>query len=242
MMSAEVDSPADTELRTVRSMEWRQQSTSNKSNNPVSVGAEEIELGNLDSSERLEKNNQQKDEKHGELDKTTGKNIVIALSSFVAKKPTQLSFAKGDTIEVVSTTGKWHRGILRKSSNYSITNEILSYPPNFCQPSSVLNRNLETALNWMSDSVGEIKDRANKSVPLKTSTLVQATDGPKVVKARSSFTARKPTQMSFEKGDLIEVISEKGTWHLGMLKQSETHEITGKQLLYPPNFVLNSHL
>ena len=59
---------------------------------------------------------------------------VYTTGAFKAKKDRQLSFARGDVIRVVSTSGKWHKGVLLKSSKYPITGDVLLYPPNFTKP------------------------------------------------------------------------------------------------------------
>lgn len=62
------------------------------------------------------------------------KVIMIAKSNHVSTKPSIMSFAKGDFIERVSESGKWHKGILVKSSKYPCTGKVLYYPPNFVKP------------------------------------------------------------------------------------------------------------
>ena len=59
---------------------------------------------------------------------------VIARTKREATKSDHMSFAKGDEIEVVEAEGKWHKGILRESSKYKITGEVLKYPANFVKP------------------------------------------------------------------------------------------------------------
>lgn len=151
--------------------------------------------------------------------------MVIALSSFEANRPTQMSFAKGDTIEVVAAVGKWHTGILVKSSKYPITKETLMYPSNFCKPRSAAARPKPSLMN---------------SVQRTTSSWSHPKAAVKLVEAKSAFAARKPSQMSFAKGDLIEVVKEEGKWHVGILRKSTTCEITGKKLYYPSNYVLSN--
>jgi len=56
------------------------------------------------------------------------KSLGVAVAAFTAKKPNQLSFEIGDTIEVVEAEGKWHRGILRHSSRYPTPSGVLYYP------------------------------------------------------------------------------------------------------------------
>ena len=150
------------------------------------------------------------------------KQFVIARGSFTAKKPTQLSFGKGDTIEVVKAMGKWHQGILHKSSKHPITKKVLLYPSNFCKPLSAA----EGAV---------ISNSSQRAV----SVWLQPKEAVKSVKTTSVFVAKKRTQMSFGKGDVIEVISEEGKWHLGILRQSNTCELTGEKLFYPSNYVVS---
>ena len=59
------------------------------------------------------------------------KTVVIGKSRWIATKPKQMSFGKGDVIEVVEDTGKWHVGILRESKDYPITGEQQQYPPTY---------------------------------------------------------------------------------------------------------------
>ena len=61
---------------------------------------------------------------------------VRTRTGFEARKPSQLSFAKGDIIQVIdSKSGKWHHGMLVKSKQYPVTSsKALFYPSNFVQP------------------------------------------------------------------------------------------------------------
>ena len=59
--------------------------------------------------------------------------LVKTVCKFQGKKAYQMSFAKGDLIQVIDSKGKWNRGILHKSTTYPITGKKLFYPPNFVQ-------------------------------------------------------------------------------------------------------------
>lgn len=63
--------------------------------------------------------------------KDTDPGIVVAIGDYIAKNDKQLSFAKGDLIEVIKETNKWDLGILRKSSIYPIDGAKLVFPSNF---------------------------------------------------------------------------------------------------------------
>jgi len=68
------------------------------------------------------------------------------------------------------------------------------------------------------------------------STSTAALPSPPLVKAMASFQGRKPNQLSFSKGDLVEVVHSEGQWHCGILKKSVGFPITGQALFYPSNF------
>ena len=144
---------------------------------------------------------------------TSEKKTVTALRDFKASKPVQMSFTKGDIIEVYDTNRAWHAGVLLKSSAYPITGKRLYYPPKFV--------------------------RATKKNPEKSNVepviVSTSPDAEYSHVARRSFQATKPNvQMSFAKGDLIKAVDTKGKWHKGILVKSSTHPITGKLLYYPP--------
>jgi len=65
---------------------------------------------------------------------TSKKKMVIALKSFEAIRPNQLSFGVGDVIQVIKAEGKWHSGILVSSATQPITSRVLYYPPNLVRP------------------------------------------------------------------------------------------------------------
>ena len=46
------------------------------------------------------------------------KVMLVARVSRETQKPGQFSFSKGDIVELVDGSRKWHKGILRKSSKY----------------------------------------------------------------------------------------------------------------------------
>ena len=64
-----------------------------------------------------------------------GATRVIAKTNREGKKDNQMSFSKGDEIEVTEAEGsKWHTGILRVSTTYPLTGQALKYPANFVKP------------------------------------------------------------------------------------------------------------
>jgi len=65
----------------------------------------------------------------GEIESQTF--LVLAKSAYAARKPTQMSFGKGDTIEVSDTTGRWWKGVLTASTTQPITGTRLNFPSNF---------------------------------------------------------------------------------------------------------------
>ena len=177
------------------------------------------------------------------------KQYVVALSAFDGKTTNQLSFAKGDIIQVVSTSGKWHKGILVKSSKFSITKKTKSYPSNFCKSFNPKQASLATtqktnswvkpAANATNQSISSQDIDAIKVKPARKQAVgaVTTTFDCKRVKTKGPYIARKPNQMSFGKGDVIEVVNDAGKWHLGILRTSTTCEITGKEQFFPSNYV-----
>jgi len=65
------------------------------------------------------------------------KVFVIAKADFTSSKANQLSFKKGDTIQQLSNTGNWHRGVLTRSSFYPLTGKALFYPSNYVKASHI---------------------------------------------------------------------------------------------------------
>ena len=167
---------------------------------------------------------------------TSKKKMVIALKSFVAKKPTQLSFGVGDVIKVIKAEGPWHAGILVSSATQPITSRVLYYPPGFVKPyegatgidvtfpANTISKP-PTDLVISSKSIGDAVD------------LSAVTSKKKMVIALKSFEAIKPNQLSFGVGDVIQVIKAEGKWHTGILVSSATQPITSRVLYYPPNLV-----
>ena len=140
---------------------------------------------------------------------------VYAKASFKATKEHQMSFAHGDVIRVVSSSGKWHKGVLVESSTYPVTGEVLLYPSNFIQADPPVSM------------VGSAE------------TLNRVDQPKQLVVTLSDYEAKKPEVMSFAKGDLIEVIQTQGArgWHKGKLVRSSKYPVTGTVLFYPSNFV-----
>ena len=155
--------------------------------------------------------------------------VVIAKYAFNANNPVQLSFCQGDVIQEVNATGNWHRGILLiccGSGRHAITGKVLSYPSNFV----TLPGSARTHTHPIEP---DQPPREGSSTNVEASSLSSGN----VVMTRVAYQAKKPNQMSFGKGDLIEVRSTKGNWHKGVLIKSESHILTGQIKLYPKTFV-----
>jgi len=77
--------------------------------------------------------------------------------------------------------------------------------------------------------------------PVSSDKKVSSVKGPerRMVRARAKFKGTKDNQMSFEKGDLIEVLRDSGKWYVGILRRSKEHDITGKKMYVPSNYVEN---
>ena len=130
---------------------------------------------------------------------------------------------------MVSTEGKWHQGILLHSSKYPVTKQVLFYPSNLCITKALAqNVPVERVLTRFAVNP-EHHHRSNYPIH---------PDNPKnPINTRVAFAAKKPGQMSFGKGDVIDVVRAQGKWHVGVLRKSTTQPITGQKLVYPSNFV-----
>ena len=59
-----------------------------------------------------------------------------------------------------------------------------------------------------------------------------------LVEARKTWTASdQKKQLSFDEGDIIQVLKTPSKWHLGRLYLSDNHPITGQARYFPSNFV-----
>ena len=118
-----------------------------------------------------------------------------------------------------------HTGVLIKSARYPISNTPGFYPPNFFALHSgpaLLGQSAQSNSSRNADDNAAVVT----DPPVKT-----------YVMTRSEYTARMDAQLSFSKGDVIEVVSAAGTWHLGRLVKAQSHPITGEAKRYPSNFV-----
>jgi len=140
--------------------------------------------------------------------------MFIAKAGREAKKDSQLSFARGDVVELVGEAGKWRTGILRESQKYPLTGQVLKFPPNFFRGKSTDPEPKDSKKPLAKDS--------------KKSYCV----------ARASREAKKPDQLSFSKGDVIEGVDASGKWHIGILHKSTTYPLNGEMLKYPPKYVI----
>jgi len=58
------------------------------------------------------------------------------------------------------------------------------------------------------------------------------------VEARKTWTATdQKKQLSFDEGDIIQVLKTLSKWHLGRIYLSDSHPITGQARYFPSNFV-----
>ena len=181
---------------------------------------------------------------------------VRCIAAYRAKKPHHMSFNKGDVIRHVRMKDKhWHVGVLVDSEllvqDQTAPQDVeLCYPVKYVEPvmekgvAAVTPGETETPpaltpgtrtpgditppLERLEDKPLLLKDEKKSRVLKRKNTIMIA---------RASFKGKKDKHMSFEKGDLIEVIKETGKWDLGILKQSKTYPITGKKLYFPHNYV-----
>ena len=237
--------------------------------------------------------------------------FVIAFRSFVPPKPErQLTFDRGDVIQVVQDTGKWHLGIIHRRNGVPQSvqgrrSKPKFYPPNYVKPfrpkggaqtgaspdaittdekatstststsaSALRPTATATAGNTLvkslrlvdnqrepelglgtsqtSSSVGAVNETKNselatsavnpnsKTIAQKnTASLSRGRAEAVYVRARAGYEAKKPSQLSFAKDDIIQVIDSKsGKWHRGKLVKSKQYPLTkSKALFYPSNFV-----
>ena len=59
---------------------------------------------------------------------------------------------------------------------------------------------------------------------------------PVLMRARTSYVARKSVQLSFERGDVVRVVNSAEKWHSGVLIKSSKYPVNHTRLYYPPNF------
>ena len=241
--------------------------------------------------------------------------FVIAFRSFVPPKPErQLTFDRGDVIQVVQDTGKWHLGIIHRRNGVPQSvqgrrSKPKFYPPNYVKPfrpkggaqtgaspdaittdekavststststsalrptatatataSNTLVKSLRLVDNQREPELGLDTSQISSSVgagavnETKNSELATSTVNPNsktiaqkntaslsrgraeavYVRARAGYEAKKPSQLSFAKDDIIQVLDSKsGKWHRGKLVKSKQYPLTkSKALFYPSNFV-----
>jgi hypothetical protein len=82
------------------------------------------------------------------------------LVNFVAQKPQQMSFKRGDVIQVLNTESTWHVGILRTSSQYPITNQKLFFPPKLVRPFEASDNYKEKEPEGFEDEKREARNAA----------------------------------------------------------------------------------
>ena len=143
----------------------------------------------------------------------------------------------------MSSSGKWHVGILRQSSKYPLGGEPKKYPPNFFKPlapssSSVASGTASSTLPPSSPTAKAPSDKPLDRVTGTGEATTETSSGTNVtlLEARSGREAKKPNQMTFSKGDLVELVDGSGKWHVGILRSSKTHVITGEKKYFPPNY------
>ena len=176
---------------------------------------------------------------------------VRCRATFESKKPTQMSFNKGDVIRHVRIKNEnWHIGVLMTSELLEPTGPVpqdveLSYPVKYVKPmlSDIAPEGKEDI--QVGDSTpGDVASalEGNKSEDsLQSSNIVKRSRGFKnkntLMIARAAFKGTKDKHMSFDKGDLIEILRDSGKWDLAILKQSKSYPITGKRLYVPHNYL-----
>ena len=144
--------------------------------------------------------------------------LRVAKKTYKSKYPQAMSYVKGDIIEETSAGKKgWCTGILRRSSQYPVTGIKLKYPELMVRP--YLNPTKASSVDAVSNTDKKKRETSKYFV------------------ATGSFTGKKLAHMSFSKGDIIEIINKKGNRNLGILRQSKNHEITGKKLYVPSNYI-----
>ena len=147
-----------------------------------------------------------------------GAELLIARASYEARKPTQMSFSKGDVIKKVQDKNDhWSYGKLLQSQTYPVPSKSLSYPNSYFKPYPGKTSPRKPRLD-------------QKTAPSGAKVMVQA---------KAKFEAKKSNRMSFGKGDQIEILDPTSTsnWKRGILRVSATCEITGEVKLVPANYV-----
>ena len=146
-----------------------------------------------------------------------GRELMRCKFSYVAKKSTLLSFKKGDIIERVDKSGKWHIGILRNSADpqNSQIGKKLYYPPNYVEP---LGRDTISHTKRAAERK-HIKPRAREN---HSNPPLQIGPAKALKMARSAYVARNSNQLTFEKGDIIKVVKSSGRFmHCSLFKKTQ---------------------
>ena len=161
--------------------------------------------------------------------------MLVAKWDREAKRADQMSFCKNDVLEVVKGSGDWHVGILRKSTTYPVNGTALKYPPKYFRSQRASDKRKDSRLAAVDISTSWMSPRASPSKTEDTDSALKPGDMVMAILSRETKTA---DQLSFEKGDIIEVVKAYGTrWHSGILRKSNKYPITGKVMKYRVNFV-----
>ena len=142
-------------------------------------------------------------------EKESQAKLVTAIMGY-AGRTGQLSFNKGDVIRVTrdDQADKWHTGVLY-SSDYPLTGEALLYPSRFVTRHELLD---EQDLQPRE----EVKN---------------------YVVATTAYESTKANILSFEKGDVVEVMPQRnGKWQKGVLVQSSKLSVPSTAAFFPPSF------
>ena len=129
--------------------------------------------------------------------------IVVAVRAYQADRASQMSFEKGDTIKVVDDSSRWHKGVLLTTSgSHPCDGTVLLFPPTYVRVPADRRTSISTT--------GTRDQKLRQSSPVKRrSVSVKRSSGSlgkgSRVQAKSNFKAAKDSQMSFHKGDIIEV-------------------------------------
>lgn len=182
--------------------------------------------------------------------------LVECQKSWVSARPgTLMSFEEGDVIRVFNSNakGNWCLGSLFLSDKYPIDDKKMYFPLNYVTEASperatylmgarrerdayyADNSDTDEEANTATEEAESESDSDSDSDNEKETESSQDSQG-MLMEALKSYAAPKPVILSFELGDIIRNINQKGKWHCGVLIKSSKYPITNKPLYYPPNF------
>ena len=121
---------------------------------------------------------------------------------------------------MVSASGKWHKGYLVESSTYDCTSsEAKLYPPTFFKPYT--KPFTPKAGTPTKPSPFKTPETSSPSTPPKATTLTETIPTVTLV-AKADRESTKANQLSFAKGDLVELVDDSDKWYKGILRNSST--------------------